>query len=76
MQELIIFGACEKDSSHIRANFILFLATIIHRIHLGVTIICEKRGKLVFFLDGESNFKWCSPIKILDNWDFKSKNWF
>ena len=62
MQELIIFGACEKDSSHSTANFILFLTAIIHEIHFRVSVIFEKRGKLVLFLDGESNVKWCSAI--------------
>lgn len=76
MQELVIFCACEKDASHSGANFILFLAAVIHGFHPGVPIIFEKRGKLVLFLDGESKVKWCPAINVLNNWDFKGNSWF
>jgi hypothetical protein len=76
MQELVIFGACEKDASHSGANFILFLSTVINGIHPGVPIIFEKRGKLVLFLNGESKVKWCSAVNVLNNWDFKGNSWF
>jgi len=76
MQELVIFGACEKDASHSAANFILFLSAVIHGFHPGVPIIFEKRGKLMLFLDGESKVKWCSAINVLNNWDFKGNSWF
>ena len=71
MQELVIFGACEKDASHSSANFILFLSAVIHGFHPGVAIIFEKRGKLMLFLDGESKVKWCSAIKVLNNGNLK-----
>jgi hypothetical protein len=74
MQELVIFGACEKDASHSGANFIL--VTVVNAIHPGVPIIFEKRGKLVLCLDGESKVKWCSAVNVLNNWNFKGNSWF
>ena len=76
MQELVIFCACEKDASHSGANFILFLAAVIHGFHPGVPIIFEKRGKLVLFLDGESNVEWCSAMTVLYNWNLKRNRGF
>ena len=69
MQELVIFGACEKYSGHSDAHFLMFLRVI-------KVAICEKRRQLVLFSDGESNVKWCPAIKVLNNWNLEGNTWF
>lgn len=77
MQELVVFGACEKYACHRVANFLLTFNEEPDKLGLVfLSVICEQRRQQVLFLDGESNVEWCSAVTVLNNWNLKGNRGF
>ena len=77
MQELVVFGACEKYACHRVANFLLTFIEEAAKLGLVfLTVIFEQRRQQVLFLDGESNVEWCSAMTVFYNWNLKGNRGF